>query len=357
MPSQFGRRLSGVARVTFCLLERLVEIGSHDYVLRSAWRAEDLPAALQGRIGQIYTPRPRVMVADVLRQALTMPAICRAAGADVVWNVDSFGAARGGRARVTTVHDLFYRDIDTLGLRQRLTMALCYAVTLGGSSRVVAISQHTAAALTANFPGSAARLSVIPNAATLDRPAPAIIPPQEIAAPYALIVGNATPNKNFGAAIAALAALPSATPAITLVHVGLDDAGMVEAAMARAAAPPPLIRLSSIDDARLAALYHHAQCLIVPSLSEGFCLPIVEAQTLGCPVITADCSVMPEVAGDGALYFAADVPRQLADHIAALQADPALRQSLVQRGHRNAARFSWAQSARAYDNLFSELMA
>ncbi|EIZ81184.1 glycosyltransferase [Novosphingobium sp. Rr 2-17] len=356
MPSQFGGKPSGVARVAFSLLERLVAVGGHDYILRSAWRAEQLPPGLQHGVELLHIERPRVMIADMVWQAIVMPAICRKAKADLVWNVDTFGAARGGRARVTTVHDLFYRHVDTLGWRARMTMALCYGTILRGSTRVVAISKGTRDELATTFPSVANRLAVITNDATVAASSGATLP-REIPERYVLMVGNATPNKNFAAAVAALSLLQANGSAPALVHVGMDDSSMIANAMAAASPPPRLIQLKGIDDARLAALYAHAECLIVPSLSEGFCLPIIEAQALGCPVIVSNQSVMPEVGGEGAIYFDPSDPNSLAVCLTELMADPTGRAALIKRGFHNRSRFSWEASARAYAALFTELLA
>ena len=86
----------------------------------------------------------------------------------------------------------------------------------------------------------------------------------------------------------------------------------------------------------------------MPSLGEGFCLPILEAQSQGCPVICGDVSAMPEIAGDGALLFSPTEPGALAAHIEALLTDSGLRERLAAAGHRNRSRFSWADSASRY---------
>lgn len=355
MPSQFGGKPSGVARVAFSLLERLVAISEYRFILRSAWREDELPPELRGKIELLYVNRPRIMIADVVRQAAVMPGICRKVGADIVWNIDTFGAARGGRARLTTVHDLFYRHVDTLGRRSRATMAMCYGFVLRGSTRVVAISNGTHNELAAAFPEIASRLSVVANDTTLARPAGVL--EREIVGPYVLMVGNATPNKNFGTAIAALAHLQVHGASPALVHVGIDEGGMIARAMASVSNPPRLISRKGLSDIQLAALYVHAECLIVPSLSEGFCLPIVEAQALGCPVVASNRSVLPEIGGEGALYFDPNDSEQLAGCIAELSANPKSRAALIAHGHANRTRFSWDESARAYAALFDELLA
>jgi len=84
-------------------------------------------------------------------------------------------------------------------------------------------------------------------------------------------------------------------------------------------------------------------------------LPIVEAQAFSCPVLASNRSVMPEVGGDGALYFDPADSAQLAEQIRALIGPSATRTLLVERGHKNRGRYSWEASARAYHDLFTDL--
>jgi glycosyltransferase involved in cell wall biosynthesis len=67
-----------------------------------------------------------------------------------------------------------------------------------------------------------------------------------------------------------------------------------------------LIELGRASDAQLAAWYAHATATLIPSTHEGFGLPVLEAMQLGCPVVCARATSLPEVGGDAALYFDLD---------------------------------------------------
>lgn len=60
--------------------------------------------------------------------------------------------------------------------------------------------------------------------------------------------------------------------------------------------------LENVPDDELDVLYQHAKCYVLPSLYEGFGLPVIEAMQRGCPVITSNVSSLPEAGGDAALY-------------------------------------------------------
>ncbi|MDR3659191.1 MAG: glycosyltransferase family 1 protein [Mycobacterium sp.] len=101
-----------------------------------------------------------------------------------------------------------------------------------------------------------------------------------------------------------------------------------------------------LSDAELAWLYRNARGLIFPSKYEGFGIPPLEAQSLGCPVVTSNAASLPEVAGDAALYFDPDDMPALLSQLDRLETEEGLADSLRQRGLANAQRYSWEISAR-----------
>jgi glycosyltransferase involved in cell wall biosynthesis len=347
MPSQHAGRPSGVALVAFRVIAGLVERGTVAVVLRSPWTRDQLPPAIRDRIEVVTVARPRIMLLDVLRQTISVPRLCRALGIDVVLNADPYGAAFGGRARVSVVHDLYFRTIPgRTRSREALTTDPIFRLVLGNSARVIAVSETTRRDLERHYPSLRGRTQAVPSAAMLD-PAvtdPGFVPP---AGPFVLVVGNALYNKNFAALARAVAAL--ARPGLGIVHVGEDPDEAIAAALGDA--PVRLTRLSRIGDGRLADLYRAALCLCVPSFAEGFCLPVLEAQALGCPVICSDRSATPEIAGAGALTFDPADPAALAACLRRLLDEPGLRATLIDRGHENARRYAWAETARRYEAL------
>ncbi|MDX1686903.1 MAG: glycosyltransferase, partial [Candidatus Promineifilaceae bacterium] len=100
-----------------------------------------------------------------------------------------------------------------------------------------------------------------------------------------------------------------------------------------------------VEERDKAALISGADGLLYPSLYEGFGFPIVEAQLCGTPVLCADSSSLPEVAGAGALLVDATDTEALATAIERLVTDEGLRSRLVDAGRVNAQRFTWERAA------------
>ncbi|MGY4615508.1 glycosyltransferase involved in cell wall biosynthesis [Bradyrhizobium sp. USDA 4472] len=353
MPSQFGGKPSGVARMAFCLIEALLQNPEFDYVLRSPWDRSELPSSLiVSGLEILKVKRPRIMVFDVIAQTLMMHLLCQRMGIDLLVNIDPFGAPTGAKARVMVVHDLYFRTLpQQVSRREAFTTDIIYRLMAAGHDEIITVSDATRHDLARYYPRTADRITTVHSAATLS-PMPANAGPPQVSGRYVLAVGNATLNKNFKVLAQAMAMLHEDFPDVALVHVGSDPDETIAGTLAALGSRMRLERLKGIDDAALSRLYREALCLCVPSLYEGFCLPVLEAQGLHCPVICSNRSATPEVAGSGALTFDPDDPLALADSLRSLLSTPGLRDRLVQAGLDNMARFSWDKAARQYEDVF-----
>lgn len=167
-----------------------------------------------------------------------------------------------------------------------------------------------------------------------------------IPAPYLLYLGTLQPRKNLARLVEAFVA---ADVAHHLVLAGKRGwlAQMIEEAVA--SLPPAAaarVHLTGfVDEADKAALISGADGLLYPSLHEGFGFPVVEAQLCGTPVLCADSSSLPEVAGAGALLVDATDTEALTAAIERLAGDEVLRSRLVDAGRVNAQRFTWERAA------------
>jgi len=103
--------------------------------------------------------------------------------------------------------------------------------------------------------------------------------------------------------------------------------------------------LGYVADSDVAALYSGALAFVFPSLYEGFGFPVLEAMQCGTPVLCANTSSLPEVAGDAALLVNPLDVEQIADGIQRLVSDAALRSALIARGRAHAATFTWRRAA------------
>ncbi len=150
------------------------------------------------------------------------------------------------------------------------------------------------------------------------------------ARPFALVVGGQDQRKNLSVAIEALRIVRQQGNALELKVVGNYTDDFKRDVLA--SCPGGWLSFSpDLTDEQLAALYSGAEVCIVPSLIEGFSLPVVEAAECGCPVLASVCAAHLELVDDRAALFQADEPGQLADRLRSLLNDPELRARIRSR--------------------------
>jgi glycosyltransferase involved in cell wall biosynthesis len=277
-----------------------------------------------------------------------LPRVLRRSGADLVHFVAPNAPVTPVGPRITTFHDLTLLDHpDTVrGAAARAKLAVLRRVMSYGvrTSRLILVpSRGTAAALERRFPASRGKIEVTHLAGPDVGHTPRWTPTAE---PYLLHVGNAYPYKNLDRLVYAFAKVAGGRPRLRLILAGKPDAHHHRLA-ARAAALGVGDRLTlagQVSDAELHTLYAGASLFVMPSLSEGFGLPALEAMAHGTPTLVARATSLPEVCGDAAAYFDPLDVDDLAAAIDRVLADDGLRRRLSRAGVRRSGAFSWART-------------
>jgi glycosyltransferase involved in cell wall biosynthesis len=163
--------------------------------------------------------------------------------------------------------------------------------------------------------------------------------------PYVLCVASQTTRKN-------LRALVPAAQALAAQDIEVVVAGGHRPQFAREAGLEALRHLGAVPEALLPGLYAGAEAFALPSLYEGFGLPVLEAMACGTPVIAADATALPDTAG-GAARLAPPTGEAFAAALTGLLADDPERQRLRAAGLTRAAEFTWERTAGAVDALLS----
>lgn len=164
---------------------------------------------------------------------------------------------------------------------------------------------------------------------------------------YILFVGNANPRKNLERTIQAFDRLKERT---TLPHqlVIAGEPGWKfdrKKALKNIAHRGDVKFIGFAPDEDMPALYSAADLSVFTTLYEGFGIPVIEAQTCGVPVVAGSGSALPEVAGDGAVLVDPLDVESICQGMRTVLQDPVLAKGLVEKGFRNAQRFSWKASA------------
>jgi len=223
------------------------------------------------------------------------------------WLLPNYYTPVGLRGRVVTViHDAQYAHYpENFSVAKRRWLTAAHRHTMKRADVVVAISAFVAADLVRLHGDQfAAKVQVIPNAVSFDRLSPGELPdgvPTD--RELVLCVSGAYRHKNLDTAVRAFADVAARRPNAHLVVVGQAPELLLGARKATGVTPlvhelglsDRVTNLGYVSDPELGALYQHAAVLAMPSLFEGFGLPVVEALGFGVPVVSTRCGALAEV--------------------------------------------------------------
>lgn len=158
---------------------------------------------------------------------------------------------------------------------------------------------------------------------------------------YLLFVGAIEPKKNVGRLIDAYLGLDTDVPLIIVGKLGWlwsEEVGHVVDESGQENCNIRLLKYVSSNDLRY--LFAGAMCFTFPSLYEGFGLPILEAMSFGCPVLTSNVSSLPEVGGDAALYVDPYDVTHIREQLSTILSDAELRETMAEKSVAQAQKFS-----------------
>lgn len=310
-------------------------------------------------------------------EQVLIPRRARAWGAQVLHYPDNSGALRPGLPMALTMHDTMWRrplgeaiarPTGRQRLQDRYRKWVCPRAALAASV-VITVSRHSAEDIAATVGVPAGRLRCIPSG--VDPVFTGRLPASRVrrlvlglglsaGRPFVLASGAADKRKNIDRLIQAFALarrsdprLAGAVLAVTSLRPGEAATTTYAATAAAAGAADSLRFLPYVSDVQMKALYQAALCYAFPSLWEGFGLPVLEAFSMGCPVLAADATALPEVAGRAAVYAdpldVADLARGLS-----LAASPKGRPNRSALARVQLRRFTWSASARMHLHAFRE---
>lgn len=182
--------------------------------------------------------------------------------------------------------------------------------------------------------------------------------------PLVLYVGGIDPHKNLDNLLRAMALIrPNDPRAWHLVLVGSYQLGSARGYVEEIIGLRDQLQLFDrvtltgfVPDEDLARLYNASTLLVLPSLDEGFGLPVVEAMACGLPVAVSNRGALPELVDDAGVTFDPNDPRVIAEVIIRLLEDDDLQRVLGARGFARAQQFTWQRSAQQLMQVFESVM-
>jgi glycosyltransferase involved in cell wall biosynthesis len=359
------RERSGVGEYTHQLVKALLRAAAVNgsralelTVFSSSWKDRLAAAGARAELAgaSIVDRRVPVRVLNFAWHRLGWPTVETIAGRafDVTHSLHPLLLPAHRAAHVVTIHDLHFLAHPE---RTRAEIRRDYPALARDhahrADRVIVPSRFTAGEVERRLGLQSDRIAICPPGAP-DWP-PRAAPPTN---GYVLFVGTLEPRKNLGALLdayeqlldtGALAALPTA-PRLVIAGRTTEGCGTWLDRIGRA----PLQRVAShvgyVEPAGRRALYEGARVLVQPSFEEGFGLPVLEAMTLGVPVIAANRGALPEVLGDAGPLVDPENRAELAEAIRRMLCDDEYADACARRGVAASARFRWDLTAqRVYD--------
>jgi glycosyltransferase involved in cell wall biosynthesis len=320
----------------------------------SSWKDRLGPGA---PAGQRVDARVPVRLLNAAWHRLEWPPVERFAGrVDIAHSFHPLLMPARRAARIVTVHDLDFLDHPE---RTRREIRRDYPALAADHARradvVVAVSGFTAAEVERRLGVPGGKIVVCSPGAPAWRPRAAAAPRGPI-----LFMGTLEPRKNVGTLLLAyerlLEVFPAA-PELWLAGAATDAAGEWLGAIEGPSFRGKVKHLGYIQSDRRYDLYSQASMLVLPSHLEGFGIPVLEAMTVGVPVIVSNRGALPEVAGGaGQVVDAADA-EGFAAAMRRYLTDPAAASEAIARGLSRARTYSWDASASTLVDLYGRLTA
>jgi glycosyltransferase involved in cell wall biosynthesis len=110
----------------------------------------------------------------------------------------------------------------------------------------------------------------------------------------------------------------------------------------------------NLTDFKLVTIYSQSFATIVPSLYEGFCLPLIESMSCSCPVVYSNSSCLPEIAGNAGIQFLANDASSLIKNLDRLLNDTSFYQNQIDLGKSRSSEFSWNKCASKFIYIFTK---
>lgn len=251
---------------------------------------------------------------------------------------------------VVTVHDLSYIYFPGDFLKKDLYQLRNWThYSIHNAAKVIAVSKTTKNDIMKSYQIKEDRISVIYNGYEKESKIRNLESKIEkhTKNPYILYVGTLQPRKNIITLIQAFSKFRETNPKFRLIVAG-KKGWLFESIfdlVSELGLNNDVYFTDYVTDQQLAFLYKNAFCFVLPSLYEGFGIPILEAMSFGCPVLSSFASSLPEVGGDACLYFDPQNSGELVEKLELIKNDSKLKNSLIQKGKKRVKEFSWKKCA------------
>ena len=250
----------------------------------------------------------------------------------------------GSKPFVLTVYDMIHELFPEYFKNDSLMVVENKRYLMEKATRIIAVSENTKQDIIKIYPHiDNAKIDVVYHGCSIKKVYKAI---DYLPMNYILFVGLRDNYKNFTFLITSIAELLINNHDLFLICAGGGPFNTIENKLICKFGLENQVFHRGFQEDELATFYKEAKCLVFPSLYEGFGIPVLESMNCGCPVVLANHSSFPEVAGDAGVYFEFNNAEDLRNKIEMLVKDEHFRNEYSQRGFEQVKKFSWEKAAK-----------
>lgn len=336
---------SGIGRYTAEIIKRL---GEHPDLELYLYAHTDLKIVL-GNPTRIRTGKVKRNFLSTLYAQCWFPYWAKRDAIEVFWSPRHHLPLALSAPSLLTVHDLVWQQQpDSMQSANRWLERTLMKPSVRRAKKIIAVSQATKNDLIKWLPELESKTTVIHEAPFAHpRPTNGAGLSKLQTRPYILFVGTFEPRKNLPRLLQAYRGLLKRNPkAHRLVLAGRDGWGSnIATTIQQLGLTEQVTIVQGPSDTELARLYSECDFLAMPSLYEGFGLPIVEAMGFGKPCVHSNLSSMPEVAGNAGLAVDPLNVEEISDALERLSSDRSLHTKLSKNAAQQSLCFSWSKAA------------
>jgi len=303
----------------------------------------------------------------VIFEQLILPRLLSKAKADLLHSLAFVAPAYLRQKSVVTVHDLAFKLFpETLTRLRRLYLGKATERSVRCADRVIAVSHAVRSDIVRRLSVLPERVVVTPEGGFESAGLAPRLKSRYLArllgwdGDYILFMGTMEPRKNLKRLLAAFSMLRKRyEPKCKLVIVGRKgwltqgiQHELVEKAIER-----DVVFTGFLPDSVVISLMQDASVFVMPSLYEGFGLPLVTAMTCGTPIAASNAGAIPEVVGEAGLSFDPYDTEAIAEGMRRILSSPSLAEKLVRAGKRRHRQFSWVKCARETVEVYRDVLS
>ena len=334
-------RSTGIGRYAWSLLPRLISLRPYDWFLYSD---RPLPGTAALDVKQVRHAGRLLGAVGAMASQICFPRWAKADDLDVFWSPRHHIPLTMSLPTVVTIHDMVWKTHpETMARFGQTIERHLTPLSISKATNIIAVSQFTADQISEWYPAAEPKLSVVYEASvyTQDQPSP-MSSDRNL-----LFVGTLEPRKNLPRALQGyrLARDRGVRDRLTIIgNQGWETTDLKKLAF-ELGIDDHVEFIGNLDDAGVMQHYARCRAVFLPSLTEGFGLPLVEAFAFSKPVVFANTGALPEIAGDAGIPVDPTSVQSIADGLVRVACDARSYAHLVGRARARSQHLSWDVAA------------